>query len=118
MGLSSHTYPYFSVVCEYCLRHPSNWVRRVSTVEAAELREHGEGSRLAVDRRLGWDAVPSNNFSARRDSQGVILEGRGEGHGIGPLPAGARAMARAGANFREILDHYYPNTVLVDRLTR
>jgi len=118
VGLSTHTYPYFSVLCDYCLRHPSNWVRRVSASEAVELREHGEASRLAVDRRLGWDAVPSNNFSARGDSQGVILEGRGEGHGIGLCQAGGKAMAQAGASYREILDHYYPNTMLVDRSTK
>ncbi len=118
VGLSSHGYPYFPVVCDYCLRHPSNWVRRVSASEAAELREHGEASRLAVDRRLGWDAVPSNNFAAHLEPQGVILEGRGEGHGIGMCQAGAKAMAQAGASFREILDHYYPNTMLVDRSTK
>ena len=68
-----------------------------------------------MDRRLGWDAVPSNNFSAHSDAQGVVLEGTGEGHGVGLCQAGAKAMAQAGATFREILDHYYPNTTL--RLT-
>ena len=118
VGLSSHAYPYFAVVCDYCLRHPSNWVRRVSAAEAADLKEGGEASRLSVDRRFGWDAVPSNNFTTHSDSHGVILEGRGEGHGIGLCQAGARAMARAGAGFREILDHYYPNTMLVERSAR
>jgi peptidoglycan hydrolase-like amidase len=118
VGLSSHTYPYFPAVCDYCLRHPSRWVRRVSPAEAAELRERGEASRLAVDRRLGWDAVPSNNFTTHSDSHGVVLEGRGEGHGIGLCQAGAKAMAESGGSFREILDHYYPNTTLVNRSTK
>ena len=118
VGLSSHTYPYFAAVCDYCLRHPSRWVRRVSPAEAVELRDRGEASRLAVDRRLGWDAVPSNNFTAHSDSHGVVLEGRGEGHGIGLCQAGARAMAKSGGSFREILDHYYPNTTLVNRSTK
>jgi hypothetical protein len=43
------------------------------------------------------------------------LEGTGKGHGIGLCQAGARAMAQSGATFREILDHYYPNTTLVHR---
>ena len=115
VGLSSHAYPYFPVSCDYCQRHPSRWIRRVSPAEAGELRERGEASRLALDRRLGWDAVPSNNFIPHDDGQGVVLEGRGEGHGIGLCQAGARAMAEAGATFREILEHYYPNTVLMNR---
>jgi stage II sporulation protein D (peptidoglycan lytic transglycosylase) len=115
VGLSSHAYPYFPVACDHCQRHPSRWVRRVSPAEAGELQERGEASRLALDRRLGWDAVPSNNFTAHSDAQGVILEGRGEGHGIGLCQAGARAMAQAGAAFRKILEHYYPNTVLMNR---
>lgn len=34
------------------------------------------------------------------------------GHGIGLCQTGAAAMASAGAGFRAILEHYYPNTVL------
>jgi peptidoglycan hydrolase-like amidase len=118
VGLPSHGYPYFTAVCDYCLRHPSGWTRRVSALEGADLRERGEDSRLEIDRRLGWDAVPSNNFVARSDSHGVVLEGTGEGHGIGLCQAGAKAMAQSGATFREILDHYYPNTTLVNLSTR
>jgi stage II sporulation protein D len=67
-----------------------------------------------MDRRLGWDAVPSNSFNSRSDANGVVLEGTGEGHGIGLCQAGAKAMAASGATFREILGHYYPNTTLVN----
>jgi Vault protein inter-alpha-trypsin domain len=108
-------YPYFSAVCAYCLRHPSRWVRRLSQADATniDLREHGEASRPDIDRRLGWDTIPSNNFIVHSDSKGLVLEGTGEGHGIGLCQAGAKAMAQSGATFREILDHYYPNTTLV-----
>ena len=77
--------------------------------------KRGEASRLDVDRRRGWDAVPSNNFTAHSDAQGFVLEGSGQGHGIGLCQAGARAMAQAGATFRDILEHYYPNIVLMNR---
>jgi stage II sporulation protein D len=69
---------------------------------------------LDIGRRLGWDAVPSNNFTAHSDAKGLVLEGNGEGHGIGLCQAGARAIAQSGATFREILDHYYPNTTLAN----
>ena len=116
VGLSSHGYPYFSAVCDYCLRHPSHWVRHLAQADATDidLHEPRETFRLDIDRRLGWDAVPSNNYIARRDAKGVVLDGTGEGHGIGLCQAGAKAMARSGATFREILDHYYPNTTLVN----
>ena len=114
VGMSSHGYPYFPATCDYCLRNPTRWASRVSPAEAGNLSEHGEASRLEIDRRLGWNAVRSNNFTAHKDAQGVVLEGTGEGHGIGLCQAGAKAMAAAGATFREILDHYYPNTTLVN----
>ena len=113
IGLPGQGYPYFAVVCEYCLRNPSRWSRRVSQSEAADLLKRGEPSRLEIDRRLGWDAVPSNNFSTRNDEHGIVLEGAGQGHGIGLCQAGAKAMAQAGSGFHAILDHYYPNTALI-----
>jgi stage II sporulation protein D (peptidoglycan lytic transglycosylase) len=65
-----------------------------------------------VDRRLGWNAVPSNSFETREEGDSVILEGSGQGHGIGLCQRGAEAMAAGGANFREVLRHYFPNTSL------
>jgi stage II sporulation protein D len=113
VGMSHKAYPYFPVACDYCRRNPTRWTRHLTPAEAADLREGGEASRLDIDRRFGWDAVPSNNFTTHNDTQGVLLEGTGEGHGIGLCQKGAKFMAQSGATFREILDHYYPNTVLV-----
>ena len=101
------------VACDYCRRNPARWTRHLTPAEAADLRERGEASRLDIDRRFGWDAVPSNTFTTHDDVHGVLLEGTGEGHGIGLCQKGAKSMAQSGATFREILDHYYPNTVLV-----
>lgn len=112
VGLSGQGYPYFPVVCDFCLHNPWRWTRRVSQADAADLAKRGEASRLEIDRRLGWDAVPSNNFTARSDGQDVILEGAGQGHGVGLCQHGAKAMAQTGRTFREILAHYYPNTTL------
>lgn len=38
----------------------------------------------------------------------------GYGHGVGMSQYGANVMARNGANYREILEHYYPGTELID----
>jgi stage II sporulation protein D len=113
LGMPSKGYPYFSVVCDYCHFNPVKWLRRISPKDAASLIGTGEAGRLAVGRRLGWDAVPSNNFAMHDEGGEVVLEGEGEGHGIGFCQRGASAMAEAGSSFREILSHYFPNTTLM-----
>ncbi len=116
VGVSSSSYPYYSVACDFCYKSPVRWARQISELDAARLLGKGEAGRLAVDRRLGWNTVPSNNFTIRRAEGVVILEGTGQGHGIGLCQRGARAMAEGGATFREILSHYFPNTTLVQNL--
>jgi len=56
--------------------------------------------------------VPSNTFTAHTDGDEVILRGTGQGHGIGFCQRGASAMAAQGADFRQIIRHYFPNTTL------
>jgi stage II sporulation protein D len=117
IGLPEGTYPYFSVICDVCYRNPVKWAREVSSEDAALLRT-GEAGRLNVGRRMGWSAVPSDNFSAREGADGkIVLVGLGQGHGIGLCQRGARAMAENGATFREILEHYFPNTRVVQART-
>jgi stage II sporulation protein D len=110
IGLPSNGYPYYAVACKHCREHPAAWQSRVTPLEAARLRTSGEAARLEIDRLLGWSAVPSNNFTVKRIGNRVLLEGVGEGHGIGLCQSGAAAMARDGATFTQILAHYYPNT--------
>jgi peptidoglycan hydrolase-like amidase len=112
VGMAHQAYPYFPVVCDYCRRNPSRWNRRLPSAEGADLRQRGEAARLDIDRRLGWETVPSNNFTLHNNAEGALLEGVGQGHGIGLCQRGAKGMAQSGAAFRDILEHYYPNTKL------
>ena len=80
--------------------------------DAALLSDHRAADRLAADRRLGWTAVPSNSFQGQKSGTDVILEGVGQGHSVGLCQRGTRAMAEEGADFREITNHYFPNTSL------
>ncbi|MFI5096861.1 MAG: SpoIID/LytB domain-containing protein [Candidatus Acidiferrales bacterium] len=112
IGIPSGEYPFFSVVCDFCYKNPVRWSRRVTPEDAIALSDHREAGRLAVDRRLGWNAVPSNNFQAQTTGTEVILEGVGQGHGVGLCQRGARAMAEEGADFWEIISHFFPNTSL------
>jgi stage II sporulation protein D len=110
LGLPSAAYPYYSVECKYCREHPVHWQRRITAKDAEGLRNSSETARLNLDRRLGWNTVPGNDFSMQKEDDHVVLRGTGLGHGIGLCQSGAKAMAQEGADFRAILSHYYPNT--------
>jgi len=107
-------YPYFSVECPYCALHATQWDSRLALNDVTERLEvdRSEKTRLAIGRRNGWSAVPGNNFEVIRESDALVLHGRGQGHGIGLCQAGATGLAGDGASFGEILAHYLPGTTL------
>lgn len=107
-GLPANGYPYFAVACDYCRKDPFRWTRTIAMQDAAVLSQ-GENGRLTLCRRLGWNAIPSDDFTERKSGSRVFLEGEGQGHGIGLCQRGSRAMAETGADFRTILAHYFPN---------
>jgi len=51
--------------------------------------------------------LPSTNFQLRREGDKYIFAGTGFGHGIGMTQYGARNMAEAGSDYKQILAHYY-----------
>ena len=106
LGLPTLDYPYYAVDCAYCLRHAERWTRKLPrSVE-------GERERLQLGRQLGWSALPGNHYDLKETENGVVMEGAGQGHGLGLCQRGAAGMAAKGKDFREILDHYYPNTLV------
>ncbi|MCD4690055.1 SpoIID/LytB domain-containing protein, partial [bacterium] len=69
-------------------------------------------------RRPGSDAILRSawfdlDVDQRRGSvTRVRATGRGYGHGVGLCQHGALGMARKGFSYRQILEHYYPGTLL------
>ena len=63
-----------------------------------------------VGRRAGWNAIRSALFYLYSGKDYVVLEGKGNGHGVGMCQWGAEGMARQGFKYRDILRHYYPGT--------
>lgn len=88
LGLPSAIYPYYSVECKYCRAHPFRWTRRISAQNAAQVRNSDESARLLLDRRLGWNAIPSDAFSVEKRADQIVLSGVGQGHGIGLVRPG------------------------------
>lgn len=60
----------------------------------------------------GSKILSSSKFKIEKNGKVWVLDGSGFGHGIGMCQMGARARAKAGQTFDEILYSYYPGTVL------
>lgn len=85
------------------------WVRSVVVRDSGrETRVGGDAFRMAVERRLGWDSIPSPRFAIERRGAALVVRGGGYGHGIGLCVAGAVERARAGAPRETILSAYFP----------
>jgi stage II sporulation protein D len=111
VGLSADPYPYFPVVCEVCNREAVRWTRRLpQEIARPLLTEVSESLRLSITRQLGWNALPSNTFKATADDEGIRVEGRGEGHGVGVCQRGIIGLAHGGQEFRALLSKYLPQT--------
>lgn len=86
--------------------------QRVRTVEVV----HSEGvlNVKATDLRkiLGWNKVPSTNFTLSRDNGNYVFDGKGYGHGVGLCQWSALEMSREGMTYKQILDYFYPGTIL------
>lgn len=66
---------------------------------------------LAAGRALGWNLLRSRLYDVESIPQAAEFRGRGSGHGAGLCQKGAIEMAKNGADFREILDFYFPGAV-------
>lgn len=60
--------------------------------------------------RIGYQRLWSTNFTVKKKGSSFVFNGHGSGHGVGLCQWGAYGMAKAGKNYREILDFYYPGT--------
>ena len=58
-------------------------------------------------------SLRSTAFTLSCGAEGFCFTVTGSGHGVGMSQYGAEVMAQNGADYREILAHYYPGTTLV-----
>lgn len=80
--------------------------------EVTVTSESGEHTIKSNDLRkqLGWQRLPSTNFTMTKLNDSIIFEGKGYGHGIGLCQWSALEMAKKGKNYREILSFFYHGT--------
>ncbi len=86
---------------------------RVSSVEI--LHSSGKISLSGNSFRLLFPPkkLKSMYFTSQKSGSGLLIRGRGWGHGVGLCQWGAEGMAERGANYRAILKYYYRNIRLV-----
>lgn len=61
---------------------------------------------------LGRELLPSNNFRIIQAGSKYMVEGIGNGNGVGMCQIGALTMAKQGKNYKEILQNYFPGLKL------
>jgi stage II sporulation protein D len=113
---------------------PKNGVGRITDIREQGRTQSGRVAALAVQTEGGTYNLRGNDIRfVLRDPKGAILNstyfsftretsggevsrltvnGRGYGHGIGMCQWGAIGRARAGQNYRTILETYYPGTTI------
>lgn len=57
---------------------------------------------------LGFQELRSSMFTLKDQGHSFVFEGQGYGHGVGLCQWGSRSLGRNGANYKNILKHYYP----------
>ena len=74
------------------------------------------GKELEIRKWLSNSHLYSSAFVVGKDGHTFTLHGAGWGHGVGLCQIGAAVMAENGYTYKEILQHYYPNTILYEQL--
>lgn len=70
------------------------------------------GKELEIRRILSESHLKSSAFDVEMTPEKIILHGSGWGHGVGLCQIGAAVMASKGYDYRQILEHYYPETTI------
>lgn len=100
---------------------------KADAIETMEIYEKGVSGRASVFLvngqqvsapelriRLGPEKMKSTLLmEITRTDDGVRMQGKGYGHGVGMSQWGAYAMAENGKNYREIIEYYFENVDIV-----
>lgn len=93
-------------------------VRRGPSYRLVELEVIGTkktmviGKELEIRRVLSKSHLYSSAFDVEKTADGFVLRGRGWGHGVGLCQIGAAVMAEQGYDYKTIVAHYFPGSIL------
>lgn len=82
----------------------------ITAVEVGGVSVQGKELRTALGLR-------STNFTVSYQEEKIVITTLGYGHGVGLSQNGANYMATQGADFVEILSHYYPKTDIIQLIS-
>lgn len=80
---------------------------RVKTIKFGNIQISGVEVRTTF-------GLKSANFTVHIDGDNVVFEVVGYGHGVGLSQTGSDSLARNGANYEEIIKHFYTGIEIVD----
>ena len=81
---------------------------------SGSMRMSGNDFRLMFQPQV----IKSLYFTSQKEGEsGLLLKGRGYGHGVGMCQWGAKGMADSGLGYKDILSHYY-NSVKVAKINK
>lgn len=95
---------------------PAQWFGDATRTPSGSVRSMAVGSETAAGEELRTlFGLRSANFTVEHSADGAfVFTVHGYGHGVGMSQYGADAMARAGSDYRAILQWYYPGTELTE----
>lgn len=93
----------------------SKWIEEIKRTPTGMVKEITIGGKAfkGTDIR-SYFSLKSSTFNCTFKDGGFIFAVSGYGHGVGMSQYGADFMARQGFSYKEILEHYYPGTKLVE----
>lgn len=86
---------------------------RVSEVEFIGTLGSEKMSAEKLRALVGYNLLRSGFFDIEKNKNGILFKGEGWGHGVGLCQYGAKRMAEQGADYRQILEYYFPGTKMV-----
>ncbi|MDD3164929.1 MAG: stage II sporulation protein D [Oscillospiraceae bacterium] len=87
---------------------PASWFSALSASDGGTVTSITVGGVMLSGSKIrALFGLPSAAFTVSVSDDSVIFTSRGYGHRVGMSQYGARAMAKDGADYREILQHYY-----------
>ena len=93
---------------------PGEWVGGIERNSSGRVKSAAVGgAELSGTLLRSLFSLRSTDFDLEYTDGMFVFTVRGYGHGVGMSQYGANTMAKDGASYAEILEHYYPGTELV-----